>query len=136
AVGADDVRALLPWVLHDKLRLNPQSAFFQKPENQVYLSDRVSWMQQLFDRAVDQLAAYAAKRAPVRELEQECAGGFAAMTTVALRGLLDRVRECLERVLRDNELNGVVHADLVLLKDLYVRGQGELAGRQGRGGRT
>ena len=48
----DDLRPVLPWVLHDKLRLNPQSAFFQKPENQVYLTDRVSWIRQLFDQAV------------------------------------------------------------------------------------
>jgi MoxR-like ATPase len=134
SVGADDVRAVLPWALHDKLRVNPQSAFFQKPEHQVYLADRVSWMQQLFDRAVDQHAAYAKTRAPVRELERECAGGFAAMTTVDIRRLLGRVRENLERLLRDNELNGVVHADLVLLKDLYVRGQAELTGREGPGG--
>jgi MoxR-like ATPase len=134
AVGADDVRAMLPWVLHDKLRVNPQSAFFQKPENQVFLADRVSWIQQLFDRAVDQHAAYAKKRAPVRELEQECDGGFGSMTTVDLRRLLGWVRGCLEQVLRDNELNGVVHADLVLLKDLYVRCQAELAAREGPGG--
>ncbi|HEX5269756.1 MAG TPA: MoxR family ATPase [Gemmataceae bacterium] len=134
AVGAEDVRAMLPWVLHDKLRVNPQSAFFQKPENQVYLSDRVSWIAQLFDRAVDQYAAYSEKRAPVRELERECAGGFGSMTTVDIRRLLERIRESLERVLRENELNGVLHADLVLLKDLYVRGQGELAAREGPGG--
>ena len=134
SVGADDVRALLPWVLHDKLRVNPQSAFFQKPENQVYLSDRASWIQQLFDRAVDQHAAYSKKRDPVRELERECAGGFGPMTTVDLRRLLARVRERLEQVVRDNEMNGVVHGDLVLLKDLYVRGQAELAGREGPGG--
>jgi hypothetical protein len=134
AVGADDVRAMLPWVLHDKLRVNPQSAFFQKPENQVYLSDRVSWIQQLFDRAVDQHAAYSKKRAAVRDLERDCAGGFGSMTTIDIRRLLDRIRERLEHVVRDNELNGVVHADVVLLKDLYVRGQGELAGREGPGG--
>jgi MoxR-like ATPase len=133
-VGADDVRALLPWVLHDKLRLNPQSAFFQKPENQVYLSDRVSWIQQLFDRAADQHAGYAKKRAAVAALRQECAGGFAALTTVDLRRLLEQIRDRLSVLLRENELNGVLHADLVLLKDLFVRGQAELAGREGPGG--
>ncbi len=56
------------------------------------------------------------------------------MTTVDLRRLLAAIRECLEQVVRDNELNGVVHADLVLLKDLYVRGQAELAGREAPGG--
>jgi MoxR-like ATPase len=132
-VGAEDVRALLPWVLHDKLRVNPQSAFFQRPENHVYLSDRVSWLVQLFDRAVAQHAAYAPGRGPTAELERACAGGFAAVTTVELRRLLERIRDRLEQVLRENEANGAVHADLILLKDLYVRCQAEL-GRRERGG--
>jgi MoxR-like ATPase len=134
AVTAGDVRAVLPWVLHDKLRVNPQSAFFLKPENQVYLSDRVSWMRQLFDRAVEQHAAYSKKRTAVQELERECAGGFGVVTTPDLRRLLDRARERLEHLVRENEMNGVVHADLVLLKDLYVRGQNELSGRERPGG--
>jgi hypothetical protein len=128
-VGPEDVRAMLPWVLHDKLQLNPQSAFFQKPEHQVYLTDRVSWILQLFDRAVAQLAAYAPGRGPTVDLQRACTGGFDSLSTVELRQRLEQVRGRLERVLRDNELNGAVHADLVLLKDLYVRCQNELERR-------
>jgi hypothetical protein len=65
------VRALLPWVLLDKLPANPQSAFFQKPENQVYLTDRVSWIQQLFDRAAAQHAAYSQRSRRCRQRTQE-----------------------------------------------------------------
>jgi MoxR-like ATPase len=129
AAGAEEVRAILPWVLHDKLQLNPQSAFFQKPENQVYLTDRVSWILQLFDQAVAQHAAYAAGRGPTEQLQRDCAGGFRALTTVALRQLLDRIRDRTQAVLQDNELNGVTHADLVLLKDLYVHCRNELERR-------
>ena len=86
----------------------------------------------LVDAAADQHAAYARTRAPVRELERECANGFGPMTSVDLGQLLGRVRERMERLVRENELNGVVHADLVLLKDLYVRGQAELAAREER----
>jgi MoxR-like ATPase len=134
SVAGDDIRSILPWVLHDKLRINPQSAFFQKPENQVYLSDRVSWIQQLFDRAVAQHADYSTQRGVIRELQRRCADGFGPVTTVDLRRLLEQIRECLEQTLRANELNGVVHSDVVLLKDLYVRGHRELAGREWSGG--
>ena len=130
AVGAEEVRALLPWVLHDKLQPNLQSAFFHKPENQVYLTDRVSWIQQLFDQAVAQQAAYASGRGPTVELQRRCAGGFASLTTVDLRRRREQIRERLEQVLHENELNAVVHADLVLLKDLYVRCQNELDRRE------
>jgi MoxR-like ATPase len=130
AVGAEEVRAILPWVLHDRLQLNPQSAFFQRPENQTFLTDRASWIRQLFDRAVDQHAAYARGRGPTEELQRACAGGFASRTTTELRRLLDRLRERVEAVLTENELNGVTHADLVLLKDLYVRCHNEVERRQ------
>jgi MoxR-like ATPase len=132
AVGAEEVRALLPWVLHDKLRVNPQSAFFNKPENQVFLADRVSWITQLFDRAVAQQAAYAPSRGPTLALERECAAGLAGTTTAELRRRLERIRARTEQVLAENEMNAIVHSDLVLLKDLYVRCGNELE-RRGRG---
>jgi MoxR-like ATPase len=129
-VGLDDVRALLPWVLHDKLQVNPQSAFFQKTENQVYLVDRVSWIVQLFDRAVAQHAAYQPARRPTLELQQVCAGNLQACATPELRRRLMQVQKRMEDVLQRQELNGAVHADLVLLKDLYVRCQNELTRRE------
>jgi len=132
AVSAADVRAVLPWVLHDRLQINPQSAFFQKPENQVFLTDRVSWILQLFDRAVAQHAAYAPGRKATAELWRACAGALAAVDTVELRRLMARIEGRLEEVLRGNELNGVVHGDLILLKDLYVRCRNE-ATRRGQG---
>jgi hypothetical protein len=129
-VGVEDARAVLPWVLHDKLPVNPQSVFFQKPENRVYLTDRVSWLWQLFDQAVAQHAAHAPTRRRTLELATACAGNLGAATTPELRGRLDAVRDRVEQVLRESELNAVVHSDLVLLKDLFVRSRNELERRE------
>lgn len=126
AVGLEDVRALLPFLLHDKLQANPQSAFFQRAENQVYLLDRVSWIRQLFDRAVTQHAAYDPARQATRELQQTCANGLERLSTVELRRHLERIAARVEEVLAQSELNGPVHGDLILLKDLYARCQNEL----------
>jgi MoxR-like ATPase len=131
AVGPEEVRALLPWVLHDKLHVNPQSAFFQKPEHQVYLTDRVSWVWQLFDLAVTQQAAYAGGRGPTQELERACAAGPGALPTPELRRRLDQIRARMEEVVREHEENAVVHADLILLKDLFVRCRNEMNRREG-----
>jgi hypothetical protein len=132
AVGLDDVRALLPWVLHDKLQANPQSAFFQKSENQVYLLDRVSWIRQLFDRAVTQHAAFASVRRPTLELQQACAvGPLQGVPTPELKQRLGQVQKRVEAVLLENEMNGATHGDLLLLKDLHVRCQNELHRRNG-----
>jgi len=129
-VGVEDARAVLPWVLHDKLPPNPQSAFFQKPENRVYLTDRVSWLWQLFDQAIAQHAAHAPTRRRTLELATTCAANLGAATTPELRGRLDAVRDRVEQVLKESELNAVVHSDLVLLKDLCVRCRNELERRE------
>ena len=70
AVDVDDLRQILPWALFDKLKQNAQSAFFQKAENKVYLTDRVSWIRQLFDRAIQQHAAYEPVRRPLLLLRE------------------------------------------------------------------
>jgi MoxR-like ATPase len=129
-VGADDARAVLPWVLHDKLAPNPQSPFFLKPENRVYVTDRVSWLWQLFDRAVAQQAAHAPTRRRTLELAQ-AGGALGAVATPELRARLDAVRDRIDSILERCELNAVVHSDLVLLKDLFVRCRNELARREG-----
>jgi MoxR-like ATPase len=129
-VGPAEVRALLPWVLHDKLQPNQQSAFFHKPENQTFLTDRVSWIQQLFDQAVAQQAAYTPQRSLTAQLQLACEGDLRSATTPELRRRQTQIRSRLERVLGEHEMNGVVHADLILLKDLYVRCGNELDRRE------
>jgi hypothetical protein len=130
AVALEDVRALLPWVMHDKLQANPQSAFFQKAENAVYIVDRVSWIRQLFDRAVTQHAAYAAVRKPTLELQQVVtATPLSSVAPADLKQRMTQIQKRMEEVLARQEMNGATHADLVLLKDLYVRCQNEQARR-------
>ncbi len=125
-VGIDDVRCLLPWVLHEKLQPNVLSAFFQKLENQVYLTDRVSWLHQLFARSLEQRAGYQPARAEVLKLVKEAGATRDTPPPAELRKRLERVRRALESLLRKNELNGPVHADLVLLKGLHDRYQEQL----------
>jgi MoxR-like ATPase len=134
AVTADDVRQLLPWVLHDKLQPNLQSAFFQKVENQVLLTDRVSWIRQLFDRAAAQYAAYLPVRQPVLQLRREQDAGMDTLTTVEVRQRLAKVQQRIEDTVNKTELNGSVYEDLVLLKDIYVRYLDHLRRREPRQG--
>ncbi len=130
AVEAEDVRQLLPWVLHDKLQVNPQSAFFHKAENQVFLTDRVAWIRQLHDRAATQYAGYLPLRLPVLQLRREQDAGVEALTTAELRQRMNQAQQRLDDTLKKSELNGAVYEDLVLLKDIYVRYQTELQRRE------
>jgi hypothetical protein len=134
AVGIEDLRALAPWVLHEKLRPNPHAAFFQKPENQALLADRASWVVQLFDKALDQHAAYGPGRRAILELRGEAEAGLAGLAPAKVRARQEKVRRQIEELLRKNEYNGPTHADLILLKALHDGYQDHLDRAEPAGG--
>ena len=119
-VSPDDVRQILPWALFEKLRHNPQSAFFLKAENKTFLTDRVSWVQQLFDRSVQQHAAYQAVRGPVLELQRQFESD-GPLPAAEIRRRLKQVERAAESLLSQNELTGSVYEDLLRLKQLGTR---------------
>lgn len=129
AVAIEDVRALLPWVLYDKLRINAQSAFFSTPEHRVYLTDRVSWIQQMFDAAMAQRAAYTRTRGPVEDLRR-AVDGVATLDDGEVTATMERVRRAIEKLVDQGELNAPVHADLLVLKGLHARCQRALDDRR------
>jgi MoxR-like ATPase len=129
-VTLDDVRQILPWTLFDKLRHNPQSAFFQKTEHKVLLVDRVAWIRQMFDQALQQHAAYRSLRQPFLKQQSECANAE-AMTTAELHNRLDQLRAAMQELIRKNELNGPVHEDLLRLKSLHSAIRATLGRRNG-----
>ena len=85
---------------------------------------------QLFDRAVAQQAAHAPTRRRTLELARTCNSGFAGLSTPELGRRLSHIRDRMEEVTRETELNAVTHSDLVLLKDLYVKCRNELDRRE------
>ena len=108
-------------MLFDKLKVNPQSAFFQKLENKVLLTDRVSWIGQLFDRAVRQQAAYEPVRRPLLVLQRQADEGEGRLTEKDVRARLAAVQLAMEDLLARNELNGPVYEDLLRLKNIHAR---------------
>lgn len=128
AVTVEDVRQLLPWLLFDKLRMNPQSQFFQTTENKIYLTDRTAWLRQMFDRSLQQHAAYAPVRAPLLQLERELAQAE-TLASADLHRKQQEIKTRLQELLEKHELNGPVHEDALRLKMLHVRCRQILAGR-------
>ena len=119
AVGLEEVRALLPWVLHEKLPQNPGSDYFQKPEHQVHLLDRAGWIHQLFDRS---LQLRAARRSDLDALAAlEASVGAARGDRGALRRRVEAIRARIEALLGRSELGAPVHAELLTLKRLYYQ---------------
>ncbi|MBS0265916.1 MAG: AAA family ATPase [Planctomycetes bacterium] len=129
-VTAETLRQLLPWTLFDKLHINPQSAFFQKAENKVYLIDRAAWIRQMFDRALQQHAAYQKARKPLLELQLGCTD-LDSLNAAELKHKSEAIRKAIQELVRRNELNGPTHEDLVRLKGLHSRCRAAMARRGG-----
>lgn len=117
AVSVSDVRQLLPWVLHEKLKVNPQSDFFQAPENHVHLTDRVGWIRQLFDRSMAHRAARKVERSNLAAWEAELREG--GLGVAELKARLSRMKARTETLLERSELGAPVHMELLRLKRLY-----------------
>ncbi len=120
-VSMTDLRQVVPWVLFDKLKINPQSQFFQKLENKVLITDRVSWIRQLFDRAMQQQAAYHGVRTPMLLLQQQTDERTGQASNGQSKQDLAAVQMAIEDLLSKNELNGPVYEDLLRLKGIYAR---------------
>jgi MoxR-like ATPase len=135
-VSNEDVRQILPWILHDKLKPNAASPFFQRPENQPLASDRATWIREMFDQAQRQLAAYAHIRPPVAQMRAELEQGVDGLARGDIEKRLRAIEEAIESTMNRAELNGPVYEDLIVLKSLHVHyrraleAQGQAQGRR------
>jgi MoxR-like ATPase len=125
--GADvvdfaDIRHVLPFVLHDKLVQNPESPFFELPENKVYRTDKVSWLRKLFDLSCAEFDRLNLdKEDPIRDLEEEFAKGLEGVSTKETDAQLVKIERLLESISKQRKLYGHVFDDVLKLKYLHQR---------------
>ena len=126
-VGVADVRLVLPFALFDKLKVNPQSPHFYKPETRVLLLDRSTWIQRLFDQSTTQYATYAPLREMVLALRTEAQHVAQTLSTADIKRRIGKVERAIEELLTRADLSGPIHDDLVLLKSVHENYQRKLA---------
>src|SRR4029077_19899462 len=79
AVELEDVRQIVPWVLHEKLVANARSAYFEAKGNRALLSDRVAWIRRMLDMALEQSARHEPAKKRVRGLRAELDAGLSGV---------------------------------------------------------
>lgn len=121
AVELEDLRQILPWVLHDKLQPNPRSPFFEAKGRAVLLQDRVAWIRNMFDMAMEQYPRHEPVRKEVRALRAEIDRGLEGVAPKATQRQLDRITALMARLMTKQELSGPVYEDLIQLKSMYSR---------------
>lgn len=121
-VSFDDMRNILPFVLHDKLVQNPDSPFFEKQENQVYRVDKIGWLRKLFDLSCAEYDRLDLDRKdPVREVEEIFEKGLVDVTEQETRRQMVKIERILEQWSKDRKLYGHVFDDILKLKYLHQR---------------
>jgi hypothetical protein len=121
-VELEDVRQILPFVLHDKLRLDPDAPFFALPENGPYRSDRVSWLRRLFDLAGAEYDRLDLDRNDaVGAMANEFAQGLDGVTERETRARLVRIEKLIGERVKGRKLYGHLYDDLLKLKYLHQR---------------
>jgi hypothetical protein len=124
-VELEDIRQILPWVLHDKLIANRRSPFFLVERNAPLLQDRISWIRTMFDMAMEQYGGHKPFRDDVREARDQIDEGLVGVNEKEVRKRLGRIASLLNKMMKQ-ELSGPLYEDLIQLKAIHSRYQNYL----------
>ncbi len=121
-VQFQDLRQIVPFVLHDKLVPHHDSPFFEQPGNAVLRVDRIGWIRRLLDLACAEYDRLDLDRAdPVGALSEEFARGIAGVTEREARARLVKIERQLGELAKGRKLYGHLHDDALKLKYLHQR---------------
>lgn len=121
-VAIDDLRNMLPFVLHDKLVQNPESPFFEEQGNAVCRIDKISWIRRLFDLSCaeyDQLNLDNAD--PVAALSAVFDRGLEGVTAAQAEAEMVKIEKLMESYQKGRKLHGPMFDDILKLKYLHQR---------------
>ena len=123
AVELEDVRQIIPWVLHEKLVPNPRSGFFDAKGNRSLLQDRVAWIRRMLDMAFVQYELHEPLRAKVNAERRKLDEGLVGVELGKVQARINKITALMDKLMRKAELSGPVYEDLIHLKSMYSRYQ-------------
>ncbi|MBN8589560.1 MAG: AAA family ATPase [Rhodothermia bacterium] len=121
-VELEDVRQILPFVLHDKLVPNLDAPFFEKENNAIYRIDRIGWIRKMFDLACAEYDRLDLDRQdPVASLSHEFDLGIEGLTEKEVKVRLAKIEGLFTAWSKGRKLYGNLYDDLLKLKYLHQR---------------
>ncbi len=121
-VDLEDLRQLIPFVLHDKLQPDHDAPFFEAPGNAIYRTDKIGWIRKLFDMSCaeyDRLNLD--KDDPVATLADEFAAGLEGVSEQETRARLVKIERLLGEWSKGRKFYGHMFDDVLKLKYLHQR---------------
>jgi len=121
-VGLEDLRQILPFVLHDKLQQDPDSPFFESAENATLRVDKIGWIRRLFDLACAEYERLDLDRDdPVAALSVEFDAGLDGLAAKQARARLVKIERLLGEWSKGRKFYGSMFDDVLKLKYLHQR---------------
>ncbi|MDF8264681.1 MoxR family ATPase [Luteipulveratus flavus] len=121
-VGLDHLRAVLPYVLLQKLPMDPDSPVFDQQRAEELRLDRVSWLRTMFDTTCRQYdAAGLDHDDPVGHELAQFDRGLDGTPEHEVRSRLHRIEDLLEQMSAQRKLYGHLYDDALALKYLHQR---------------
>ncbi len=121
-VSFEDMRQMLPFVLHDKLVQNRDAPYFEQPSHQSFRSDHVAWIRHLFDQSCREYERLSLDTVdPVAEFEIEFEAGLDGLDARTVRSRLTAIERTLAKWSKGRKLYGHMFDDLLKLKYFHQR---------------
>jgi len=122
SVTFEDMRQIIPFVLHDKLSQNVDSPVFEKEGAVTLRVDRISWLRGLFDHSCKEFDRLGLDRDdPVTELMEQFERGLEGIGEVEIRKRLAAIEGVLRKWASGRKLYGHMYDDILKLKYLHQR---------------
>jgi MoxR-like ATPase len=121
-VELEDIRQILPFVLHDTLVPYKESAFFEQEGHARYRVDRVVWIRKLFDLSCDEfMGQNLDQQDPMDVFEEEFKKGLENVSLKEVDKRLQNIEKLLYQWSQEKKLYGHRHDDILKLKYLHQR---------------
>jgi len=121
-VSFEDLRQIIPFVLHDKLSQNPAAQVFEQEGGITLRADRVSWIRGLFDDACREYDRLGLDREdPVGTFQTQFEQGLDGLSESQTRKRLAAIEGVLRKWAGGRKLYGHMYDDLLKLKYLHQR---------------
>jgi MoxR-like ATPase len=121
-VSLEDVRQIVPFVLHDKLTQDLDCPFFDTPETAPLRTDKIGWIRRLFDLACAEYERLSLDRDdPVGQLSAEFDTGLEGVSPREVRNRLVKIERVLNQWSKSRKFYGHMFDDVLKLKYLHQR---------------
>ncbi len=121
-VALEDLRQILPFVLHDKFVQDPDCPFFEMSENGALRTDKIGWIRRMFDMACAEFDRLDLdKDDPVGDLSAEFKRGLDGVGQREVKNRLVKIERVLHQWSKSRKIYGHMFDDVLKLKYLHQR---------------